>query len=103
MKRFDVCPSIGAGVVGRGRLVVVLQHEYLNELGTLVVAPLFDGSMLERIERLRPLVQVAGRSYVVAVDRLASLPARQLAAPVANLEASHYELTKALDFLFAGF
>ena len=43
------------------------------------------------------------RNYVVAVDRLASLPARQLAAPVANLETSRYELTKALDFLFAGF
>jgi toxin CcdB len=103
MKRFDVCPATGAGVVGRGRLVVVLQHEHLGDLATLVVAPLFASTALESIARLRPLVRVSDRGYVVAVDRLASLPARQLAAPVANLEASRYELIKALDFLFSGF
>jgi hypothetical protein len=46
---------------------------------------------------------VTGRSYLVAVDRLASLPTRQLGTPVASLESSRYELINALDFLFAGF
>jgi toxin CcdB len=103
MKRFDVCPASGAGVAGRGRLVVVLQHEHLSDLGTLVVAPLFASTAPESIQRLRPLVHVGDRDYVVAIDRLASLPARQLGAAVANLEGSRYELVNALDFLFAGF
>jgi toxin CcdB len=103
MKRFDVCPASGTGIVGRGRLVVILQHEHLSELASQVVAPLFIQGELEAIRRLRPLVEVAGRSYVVAVDRLASLPIRQLGLPVANLEGSRYELVNALDFLFAGF
>jgi toxin CcdB len=103
MKRFDVCPALGSGVVGRGRLVIVLQHDHLSDLGTFVVAPLFVSAALESIQRLRPLVRVGDRDYVVAVDRLASLPARQLGAAVANLEGSRYELINALDFLFAGF
>jgi toxin CcdB len=103
MKRFDVCPASGLGVAGRKRLVVVLQHDHLSVLGSLVVAPLFLQRELEAIARLRPLVIVTGRSYLVAVDRLASLPTRQLGTPVENLEASRYELNNALDFLFLGF
>lgn len=103
MKRFDVCPASGLGIAGRRRLVVVLQHEHLDVLGTLVVAPLFLTRELDAIVRLRPLVVVTGRSYLIAVDRLASLPTRQLGTPVASLESSRYELINALDFLFAGF
>ena len=103
MKRFDVCPATGAGVAGRGRLVVVLQHEHLSQLGNVVVAPLFAHGELEAIDRLRPVVVVDARPYVVAVDRLASLPTRQLRSPVANLESARYDLINALDFLFAGF
>jgi toxin CcdB len=103
MKRFDVCPATGPGVSGRGRLVVVLQHEHLSQLGNFVVAPLFAHGELEVIDRLRPVVVVVARNYIVAVDRLASLPTRQLGSPLANLESARYELVNALDFLFAGF
>ncbi len=84
-------------------MVVVLQHEYLSQLGTVIVAPLFAEDELEPIERLRPHVRVGRKSYTVAVDLLASLPTRQLGAAVANLEKSRYELSNALDLLFAGF
>ena len=103
MKRFDVCPATGSGVAGRGHLVVVLQHEHLSQLGNVVVAPLFAHGELEGIDRLRPVVVIDARPYVVAVDRLAGLPTRQVGAPVANLESARYDLINALDFLFAGF
>jgi toxin CcdB len=103
MKRFDVCPASGPGVTGRGRLVVVLQHEHLDQLSNVVVAPLFAKGQLETIDRLRPVVVVEARTYVVAVDRLAALPGRQLGSPVANLEGARYEIVNALDFLFGGF
>jgi len=103
MKRFDVCAATGPGLSGRGRLVVVLQHEHLDQLANVVVAPLFAKDELDHIARLRPIVLIARKKYVVAVDRLASLPRRQLGAPVANLESARYELINALDFLFAGF
>ena len=103
MKRFDVCPATGAGVAGRGRLVVVLQHEHLSQLGNVVVAPLFAHGELEAIDRLRPIVVIDARPYVVAVDQLAALPTRQVGSPVANLESARYEIINALDFLFGGF
>ena len=103
MKRFDVCPASGSGVAGRGRLVVVLQHEHLSQLGNVVAAPLFAHGELEAIDRLRPVVVVDAHRYVAAVDLLASLPTRQLGSPVANLESARYDLINALDFLFAGF
>lgn len=103
MKRFDVCPATGSGVSGRSRLVVVLQHEHMSDLATVVIAPMFTEDELAPIERLRPQVRVARKSYIIAVDRLASLPARQLGTAVANLEASRDELINALDFLFGGF
>jgi hypothetical protein len=103
MKRFDVCPANGPGVAGRVRLVAVLQHEHLSPLANVVVAPLFAKGEIETIERLRPLVLVARRRYIIAVDRLASLPVRQLGAPVANIEGLRYELISALDLLFSGF
>lgn len=103
MKRFDVCPATGPGVAGRGRLVVALQHEQLSSLANVVVAPLFAEAELAPIEKLRPRVRIARKNYIVAIDRLASLPRRQLGAAVANLDKSRYELINALDFLFAGF
>jgi toxin CcdB len=103
MKRFDVCPASGPGVAEGGRLVVVLQHEHLSQLGNIVVAPLFAHGDLEAIDRLRPVVVVDARPYVVAVDRLAALPTRQLGSPLANLESARYDLINALDVLFAGF
>ena len=103
MKRFDVCPAVGPGVAGRGRLVVVLQHEQLSQLGNVVVAPLFADGELDAIDRLRPVVIIDACPYVVAVDRLAALPTRQLSSPVANIESARYDLINALDFLFAGF
>jgi toxin CcdB len=103
VKRFDVCPATGRGIAGRGRFVVVLQHEHLDRLGTVVAAPLFADNELEHIDRLRPHVRLGRKSYIVAVDLLAALPKRQLEAAVANLEKSRYELTKAIDLLFAGF
>ncbi len=82
---------------------MVLQHEHLSQLINVVAAPLFAHDELEAIDRLRPIVVVEAHTYIVAVDRLASLPTRQLGSPLANLESARYELINALDFLFAGF
>ena len=79
---------------------MVLQHEHLGQLGNIVVAPLFADGEFEGIDRLRPVVEVDARTYIVAVDLLAALPGRQLGSPMANLESARYELINELDFLF---
>lgn len=103
MKRFDVCWATGTGIAGHRRLVVVLQHHDIDVLATIIVAPLYLPSELHAVERLRPKTTIGSRTYVVAVDRLGSIPKRQLGAPRDNLEPLRYDLTKALDLLFSGF
>lgn len=103
MKRFDVCWAMAQEAAGRRRLVVVLQHEVLSDLESVVVAPLYLAKDLSEIRQLRPKVRIGRSDYVLAVDRLASFPKHQLGDPTANLASSSYEITKALDLLFSGF
>lgn len=102
MKQFDVCRAKGARVEGRGRLVVILQHGHLADLGSVVVAPLFEMGEIAHIRRLRPIVEIAGKKYLVMIDRLAALSSGQLGVTAANLESHDFELKNALDFLFSG-
>jgi hypothetical protein len=103
MTRFDVCRTEGSGIGGRGRLVVILQHQHLDVLATTIVAPLYPMRELPAVERLRPTVSVGGKRYRVAVDRMAALPKRQLGAVIGNAENARYELLGAVDLLFSGF
>lgn len=103
MKRFDVCPVTGFGGSRKARLVVVLQHEALVGIDTTVVVPLFKPADVPPVHVLRPLVTVSRQKFVVSVERLASIPSRQLGKPVDNLERAREELLRATDLLFFGF
>lgn len=103
MKRFDVCRTGGNGLAGRGRLAVILQHEHLSDLATVVVAPLFPEGDLPVASRVRVLVDVQRKRYVAAVDRLAAMPKAQLRSPIANLGGQDHEFIRAIDLLFSGF
>lgn len=103
MKRFDVCRTGGDGVAGRGRLVVILQHEHMSDLATLVVAPLFPEGDLPAASHVRVLVEIERKRYVAAVDRLAAMPKAQLRSPIANLGGQDHDFMRAIDLLFSGF
>jgi mRNA-degrading endonuclease toxin of MazEF toxin-antitoxin module len=105
VRQFDVCPAQGRGVAEerRHRLVVVLQHHDFEELAGVVVAPMYLASELPPLQKLRPQTTFKRKAYVIAIDRLASVPKRQLGAPVGNLESLRYEMSKALDLIFVGF
>lgn len=103
MRQFDVCWASGQGVADNRVLVVILQHHDLEKTSGLIVAPMFAAAAVEVIERLRIPTKFKGKSYVVAVDRMGSLPKRQLGVSIGNLEAVRYEMTKAIDLIFSGF
>ena len=103
MKQYDVCSTSGPGIAGGARLVLVLQHRLLSDLDTVVVAPLFRASELDAVRQLRPTVSIEAGDYVIAIDRMASLPRRLLGKAVANLSPMDYEIRKALDLIFSGF
>lgn len=103
MKRFDVCRASGLGVAGKGRLVVILQHEHFVDLDSVIVVPLYGTRELPVLQSVRPEIKVDRRKFVAAVDRLASIPKQQLGPAVANAESIRFELLRAVDRLFSGF
>ena len=102
LNQFDVC-LIKAKGAGSNRLVVVLQHRVLSDLATVVVAPLYRIEDLPAISQLRPVVRIGNQDYVMAVDRMASLPVAQLGPSSKNLIDMDYQIRKALDLVFSGF
>jgi mRNA-degrading endonuclease toxin of MazEF toxin-antitoxin module len=93
----------GPGVGAKPRTVLVLQHEHLFDIDTVVVAPLYEPASLSFISRVRVKTRIGRKSFVIAVDRLAALPRAQLSRPSANLERLRFELKAALDLVFSGF
>ena len=87
----------------KDRLVVVLQHEETEFLDTVIVAPLFKPADLPPVQSLRPLVAVGRQRFVVAVDRMVSLPKKELVKTVGTLEPDRFEILRSIDLLFSGF
>jgi hypothetical protein len=52
--------------------------------------------------RLHPTVDVAGQTYVIFIEDLASVPRRTLGRVVGTAEEKRYEIVAAIDMLFTG-
>ncbi|MDM9646847.1 CcdB family protein [Rhizobium sp. S163] len=99
MARFRVYRLKGDDV-----LAIDLQSDFLDDLPSRVMAPLHNiEGMSWAISRLNPRVTVNGRTYVMATQRMASIPLTEIGAEVADLSSRSDDITAALDFLFQGF
>lgn len=89
----------------RGRVLVVdVQSETLQDFSTRVVVPLHPrGEAPTPATRLHPLVDIEGERYVLATHLLTAVPARDLGAPFASLEAKRYTIIAALDMVLTGY
>ena len=103
MKQFDVCLVASRSAVAGSRNVVILQHNVLSGLETIVVAPLFAEGTLPIIRRLRPLTRVSRKTYVVAVDLLATIPRHRIGKSIGDVHEIADDIRNALDLVFAGF
>lgn len=102
MARFDVYRAVGR----RGSLMVDVQADLLSDLNTRVIVPLIriEEAGDNATPRLRPVIQIDNRQYVLSPTDIAAIPTRYLGQPVANLETDHRDtITNALDFLFQGY
>lgn len=102
MARFDVYrfPSKSAP------LVVDVQSDILGDLNSRVVIPLVPVTKAasEELPRLKPRIEVGGKSYILMTTDMAALPKNRLGALVTNVEgAARDDISNALDFLFFGF
>lgn len=85
-------------------LLLDVQNDLLEDLGTRVIIPLYKAAAEQdqAIEKLTPLVEIEGASYIAMTSELAGVPRKSLGAQVADLAHRRNDIVAALDFLFTG-
>ncbi|MBB4659015.1 CcdB family protein [Parvularcula dongshanensis] len=102
MARFDVHRLKGAPDL----LVVNVQAEFLDHLGSRVVVPLAPlGSVRQEVfSTLKPEIEVGGEPYILSTPDLGAALLSEFGEYVANVEARYRDdITRALDVLLTGF
>ncbi|AHG47714.1 pirin [Rhizobium leguminosarum bv. trifolii CB782] len=85
-------------------LAIDLQANLLDDLPSRVMVPLHPVQELSwSISRLNPRFAIEGDIYVMATQRMASIPTTEIARAIADLSGKSDAITGALDFLFQGF
>ena len=98
MAQYDVY-----AISGSSDLFLELQANNVQGLSTKIGAPLIARGPFDRpIHRLQPEFDVGGRTYIMLTQHIFSIPATDLKELRANLIASDYRITSALDLLFHG-
>ncbi|GGE08839.1 MULTISPECIES: CcdB family protein [Rhizobium] len=85
-------------------LAIDLQANLLDDLPSRVMVPLHPVQELSwSISRLNPRFAIEGETYVMATQRMASIPTAEIGKIVADLSGKSDAITSAVDFLFQGF
>jgi toxin CcdB len=85
-------------------LALDLQADLLDSLPSRVMVPLYPAeAMTWSISGLNPRFSIEGQLYVMAVQRMASVPVAEIGKPVTDLSAQRDAIIAATDFLFQGF
>jgi len=83
--------------------MIVLQHDRISSVTTVVAAPLISANRGVVSMRLHPVVEVDRRRYLILIEHIAAVPRQLVGRVVGNAEANHrYQIVGALDLLFTG-
>jgi toxin CcdB len=104
MSQFTIYRNQNVHTKNRIPFLLDVQSDLVSELGTRVVIPLtlataFKGKVLRT---LTPVVEIAGKSYIVLTPQLAGIAKNELGPPIADLSTRRDEIIAALDFLITG-
>jgi toxin CcdB len=89
---------------GSQDLLLDVQANILSGLSSRVIVPLvLKNPFFTPAPKLNPEFEVRGEIYVMITHLMTSVPMSQLGRPVANLDAGHDRISRALDMLFLGF
>jgi toxin CcdB len=99
MRQFDVCRLRGRRAE---QLVVILQHDLVDDLETRIVAPLSDKPFRKLIAGLRLPVVFDGSKFILQIDRLAAIDRREIGAVAGSLATEEQRIKNALDLAFFG-
>ena len=105
MAGFDVYPNPGAHASTTPNLLDV-QSDLFDALHSRVVIPLRSLARFAKVNlptRLKPVLQVDGKDYLLETPKMGSVPKRILTASVACLADEQDQITGAMDFVFHGY
>lgn len=105
MPQFAVHRNRSATTKARYPLLLNVQTDFLEQLGTHVVIPLAPATPATRrtaMHALTPICSVDGKDYVLVTPQLAGIPVKELGPPVADQSIDRQAILAALDLLFTG-
>lgn len=88
---------------GGTALVVVLQHDQLSDLETVVVAPLRTDLAVERLAHLHPDIVFDGVRHSLIVDQMAAVRREEIQSVVGSAADAAWGIKRAIDLVFIGF
>jgi toxin CcdB len=103
LRQFDVFQNPNERSRRIAPLIVVVQSHLLEELPTVLVAPLLHASERPAYSKVSCAISLGGADYTLSLAELVALDARALAIPVANLVEHEDTIRRALDRVFTGF
>jgi toxin CcdB len=101
-RQFDIVENLNVTTRAQYPFLVVLQHDRVATLRTVVAAPLADAAAVRTGSRLQISVAIAGRQYTMLAEQLAAVQTNLLGRVVASAESIRYEIIRAIDLLFTG-
>jgi toxin CcdB len=101
-RQFDIVENLNLARRGHYPFLVILQHDRVAALRSVIAAPLINATEGVAKSRLQPSVEVAGRRYIIVVEQLAAVEPNSLGRIIASAVSIRYEIVAALDLLFTG-
>ena len=96
MRQFDLVQ------IGRSSYALLLQADLLDSTNTQVVAPLIEVKSVKPTTKLHPLVEVKGRKYIVAVEKMSAVHRGEIKTVVGSMKDREWDVRRALDLVFVG-
>jgi toxin CcdB len=100
--QFDIAQNLNSASRGAYPLLLILQHDQISSLQSVVVAPLVPSVAGIGTSRLHPVLEVSGRPYVVKMEDMAATPRGMIGAVMGSAMDRRYDIVAALDLLFTG-
>lgn len=103
MRQFDVLVNPDADTASWAPYLLVLQHDLLRDLGTVVVAPLVHEEVFgQPAAILNPVFTVQDTRVILSAAELAGISRQGLGTSVGSLSDDRSAILAAVDFLFTG-
>lgn len=104
MRQFDVVKNPDPDAARFSPLLVILQHDHVEAMPTVIVAPLVKPQTFDGSSRLHLDIVFDGVDYVLSLTDLTSVLKSMLTdKPLGNLSDRRDDIVRGLDLLFIGF